>query len=99
MGIVDEDVVDDYTRSAPFMHDIRDRMNRDPETSAGVKDLPDFQWEASAESMATFLSLLRRQYGSADGYLRANGARTSLVDRLKVALLVDDSVNAPLSGR
>jgi protein-tyrosine phosphatase len=88
IGIVDEDVVDDYTLSAPLMREIRDRMTRDPETAQGVKDLPDFQWEASAESMAVFLSLLRRKYGSADGYLKANGAGSSLVDRLKVALLV-----------
>jgi protein tyrosine/serine phosphatase len=88
LGIVDEDVVDDYALSAPFMKDIRNRMTSDPETALGVKDLPDFQWEASAESMATFLSLLRREYGSADGYLEASGASRSLVDRLKDALLI-----------
>jgi protein-tyrosine phosphatase len=88
MGVVDEDIVEDYTLSAPLMKDIRDRMTSDPDTAQGVKDLPDFQWEASAESMAVFLSLLRREYGSADGYLRANGAGRSLVDRLKAALLV-----------
>jgi protein-tyrosine phosphatase len=88
MGIVDEDVVEDYALSAPLMKNIRDRMTSDPETAQGVKDLPDFQWEASAESMAAFLSLLRREYGSADGYLKAHGAGSSLVDRLKVALLV-----------
>ena len=88
MGIVDEDVVEDYTLSAPLMRGIRDRMSSDPETGPGMKGLPDFQWEASAESMATFLSLFRREYGSADGYLKANGAASSLVDRLKAALLV-----------
>jgi len=88
MSIVDEDVVYDYTLSAAFMSDIRDRMNGDPETAQGVKDQPEFQWKASAESMATFLALLRREYGSADGYLKVNGARSSLVDRLKAALLV-----------
>jgi protein-tyrosine phosphatase len=87
MGVVDEDVVEDYTLSAPLMKAIRARMNSDPETAEGVKDLPDFQWEASAESMAVFLSLLRREYGSAEGYLKANGAGSSLVDRLKGALL------------
>ena len=87
MGVVDEDVVEDYVLSAPLMKDVRDRMTSDPETGPGVKSLPDFQWQASAESMAVFLSLLRREYGSADGYLKANGARPSLVDRLKVALL------------
>jgi len=88
MGIVDEDVVDDYALSAPHMKEIRHRMTNDPETAAGVKDLPDFQWEASGESMATFLSLLRQRYGSADGYLKAHGADGSLVDRLTGALLV-----------
>jgi len=88
MGIVDDDVVEDYALSAPCMKDIRDRMASDPETAPGVKDLPEFQWEASAHSMVTFLSLLRREYGSADGYLKSNGASSSLVDRLKVALLV-----------
>ena len=87
MGIVDEDVVDDYALSAPFMNDIRDRMTSDPETGPGVKDLPDFNWDASAKSMAAFLSLLRRQYGSVDDCLKANGASSSLVDRLKTALL------------
>src|SRR5262249_55284986 len=47
LGIVDEDVVEDYALSDPLMKDIRDRMNRDPETAQVVKDLPDFQWEAS----------------------------------------------------
>jgi protein tyrosine/serine phosphatase len=88
MDIVDDDVVEDYALSAPVMNEIRARMSSDPETAQGVKDLPDFQWEASAESMTVFLSLLRREYGSADGYLKANGARSSLVDRLKAALLV-----------
>jgi len=88
MGIVDEDVVEDYALSAPLMKEIRHRMTSDPEMAQGVKDQPDFQWEASAESMAVFLSLLGREYGSADGYLRANGAGSSLVNRLKVALLV-----------
>src|SRR5262245_19198979 len=50
MGVVDDDVVEDYTLSAPLMREIRDRMTSDPETAQGVKNLPDFQWEASAES-------------------------------------------------
>ena len=88
MGVVDEDVVDDYALSAPLMKAIRARMTSDPDTAQGVKDQPEFHWEASAESMAVFLSLLRREYGSAEGYLRANGASSSLADRLKAALLV-----------
>ena len=87
IGIVDDDVVEDYTLSASLMNEIRVRITSDPETAQAVKDQPEYQWEASAESMAVFLSLLRREYGSAHGYLRANGADSSLVDRLKAALL------------
>ena len=94
MGIVDEDVVEDYTLSAPLMQDIRARMTSDPKAAPELKDLPDFQWEASAESIAVFLSLLRQEYGSADGYLKANGASSSLVDRLKVALLVGEGTDS-----
>jgi|SRR5215831_5924869 len=88
MGVVDEDVVEDYTLSTPFMNEIRARMTSDPETASGVKDLPDFQWKAAAESMTVLLLLLRRKYGSVDGYLKAHKASSSLVDRLKAALLV-----------
>src|SRR4029453_16083738 len=35
MGVVDEDVVEDYTLSAPLMKDIRDRMTSDPATAQG----------------------------------------------------------------
>ena len=90
MGVVDDDVVEDYTLSAPLMNDIRGRITSDPDTAQAVKEQPEYQWEASALSMTVFLSLLRREYGSADEYLKANGASSSLVDRLKVALLMSE---------
>ena len=90
IGIVDDDVVEDYALSASLMNEIRARITSDPETAQAVKDQPKFQWKASAESMAVFLSLLRREYGSADGYLKANGAGSSLADRLRAALLVGE---------
>src|SRR3972149_5486780 len=73
VGVIDEDIVEDYILSAPFMPTIKDRIKDDPETPQEVKDLPDFQWEATRESMSLFLSLLRREHGSASGYLEANG--------------------------
>lgn len=87
-GVIDEDIVHDYILSAPFIPAIRDRMTNDPASPPAVKELPDFQWEASAESMARFLALLRREYGSAAGYLKAQGADNSLPQRLEEALLV-----------
>ena len=87
-GVMDEDIIHDYTLSAPFIPEIRDRWMNDPAAPREVKELPDCQWEASAESMARFLALLRREYGSVAGYLEAQGADNSLPRRLEEALLV-----------
>jgi protein-tyrosine phosphatase len=87
-GVIDEDIIHDYVLSAPFAPAIRDRLRNDPAAPPEVKELPEFQWEASAESMARFLALLRREYGSAAGYLEAQGADNSLLQRLEEALLV-----------
>jgi protein tyrosine/serine phosphatase len=87
-GVIDEDIIHDYTLSAPFMPDIRDRWRNDPAAPPEAKELPDSQWEASAESMPRFLALLRREYGSAAGYLEAHGADNSLPQRLEEAVLI-----------
>ena len=88
VGVMEEDIVHDYILSAPFMPAIRDRLTSDPAVSSQVKELPDFQWEASARSMARFLELLRRDYGSTARYLKAHGADDELTRRLEEALLV-----------
>jgi len=87
-GVIDEDIVHDYALSAPFTSEIRERMRNDPAAPPELKELPDFQWEASAESMARFLAALRREYGSAANYLKAQGADNSLPQRLQEALLI-----------
>jgi protein-tyrosine phosphatase len=87
-GVIEEDIIHDYTLSAPFMPELRDHWRNDPAAPPEVKEVPDFQWEASAESMARFLALIRREYGSAAGYLEAHGADSSLAQRLEEALLV-----------
>ena len=87
-GVMDEDIIHDYTLSAPFMLELRDRWRNDPAAPPEVKEVPDVQWEASAESMTRFLALLRREYGSVAGYLKAQGADNALPQRLEEALLV-----------
>ena len=87
-GVIDDDIIHDYTLSAPFMLALRDRWRNDPAAPPEVKEVPDSHWEASAESMVRFLALIRRDYGSAAGYLEAHGADTSLPQRLEEALLV-----------
>ena len=88
VGVMDEDIIHDYTLSAPFIPEIRRRLTSDPAVRPAVEALPAFQWEALAESMARFLALLRREYGSAASYLEAQGADDSLPERLDAALLL-----------
>lgn len=87
-GVMDEDIIHDYTLSGPFVARIRNRWMSDPAAPPEVKELPDCQWEASAESMVRFLALVRREYGSVAGYLEAQGADSSLPRRLEEAVLV-----------
>jgi hypothetical protein len=39
-GVIDEDIVHDYTLSAPFIPEIRERFGNDPAAAAEVKALP-----------------------------------------------------------
>jgi protein-tyrosine phosphatase len=88
LGVGDEDIIFDYTLSARYMIEMLDRLNSDPATPEYIKALPGYTWEAAPESMALFLSALQQEYGSIRGYLKAQGAETSLFDRLEQSLLV-----------
>jgi protein-tyrosine phosphatase len=88
LGVSDENVIDDYILTAPFMKDIFNRITNDPQTPDNVKNLPMYTWEAAAESMQLLLSTLKKEYGSTVGYLQENGADSTLVKRLEAALLV-----------
>lgn len=88
LGVEDEDIIEDYALSAPYMIELISSKNRHPEIDATVKVLPEFLWEATPESMALFLATLVREYGSVKGYLESHGAEPSLINRLETALLV-----------
>jgi protein-tyrosine phosphatase len=88
LGVADSDIIADYTLSAPYMPDIITYMMKEQETAEEVKRLPDYTWEATAESMALFLSGLKREFGSAREYLEMHGAEKFLFDRLEQALLI-----------
>ena len=90
LGVSDEDVIEDYTLSAPYMEELLERINSDPEMAKNIKPLPRYFWEATHESMRLFLTTLRKEYGSVEGYLKAQGADNSLIVRLEKALLVRD---------
>ncbi len=87
LGVRDEDIIEDYSLSTPYMEELLERINNDPEMAKDVIPLPDFFWKAAPESMSLFLSTLKREYGSVSDYLTAQGAEPSLIQRLGSALL------------
>ena len=87
LGVRDEDIIEDYTLSAPSIKEFFARFIRDPKTAEFARNIPGFFWEAVPESMALFLAGLKKEYGSTRDYLTAQGADTSLVSRLENALL------------
>jgi protein-tyrosine phosphatase len=88
LDVADEDIIEDYTLSAPYMVELISYKDKDPEIATAVKVLPGYFWEAVPESMNLLLSTLKKEYGSTVGYLKENGADSSLVKRLEKALLV-----------
>jgi protein tyrosine/serine phosphatase len=88
LGVADKDIITDYTMSGPHVQVILARLKSQRETAAFVNKFPAFAWEAAPVSMALLLAALKDGYGSAAGYLKQNGADTTLVKRLEKALLI-----------
>lgn len=88
LGVADEDIITDYIMSAPYMKSLIPQLMSEPGTPEYIKKLPAYTWEATSESMAWFLSSIRREFGSARGYLEMHGAEASLFHRLETALLI-----------
>lgn len=87
LGVEDEDIIEDYSLSTPYMEELIERMKNEPKMAEFAKRLPGFFWGAAPESMALFLSTLQREYGSVRDYLRVQGVEPSLIQRLESALL------------
>ncbi len=87
LGVGDQDIIEDYTRSARYMPKIIERASRDPESAKFLQSLPPYMHEAPAISMELFLSTMKQDYGSIHEYLMSSGAEPSLFERLEKALL------------
>lgn len=87
LRVTDEDIIEDYTLTAPYMKELIIRWNNDAGAAEALKNVPEYLLEASPESMISFLSTLKREYGSARGYVEAHGAGVSLTHRLETSLL------------
>lgn len=88
LDVIDEDIIEDYVMTAPYLKKFIERWDNDPETADVHNSLPPYQLRADPESMAFFLSGIRHEYGSARGYIEIQGAEKTLAKRLETALLV-----------
>jgi len=64
LGVEDEDIIEDYSLSGPYMEELLKKINSDPKASQAAQPLPEYFWKASPESMALFLNTLCEEYGS-----------------------------------
>lgn len=87
LGVADDDIIEDYSLSGPYMDELLVREEDNPEFVKAIERLPEYFWKAAPESMTLFLSTLQREYGSVEDYLNAQGIESSLIHRLKKALL------------
>jgi protein-tyrosine phosphatase len=88
LGVAEKDIIEDYALSEPYMDELLARLKNNPQKNDPPLDIPEYFWKASPESMKLFLSTLRKEYGSIQGYLESAGGDSSLGERLKSALLV-----------
>ena len=87
LGVADKDIIKDYSLSTPYMEELLSSADNDAKMEEAIKNLPRYFWDAAPDSMALFLSTLRREYGSTKGYLESAGVESSLIVRLEKALL------------
>ena len=88
LGVAEDDIIADYILSARHMQKLVVLMSNEPNIPDDIKNLPAWSWEATPEAMASLMSYLKREFGSAQGYLEACGTEPSLFDRLEKALLI-----------
>jgi protein-tyrosine phosphatase len=87
LGVADADIMDDYASSTPYMEILQNRFKTEPPPPGGPQELPDYFWKATPQSMALFLSSIKKEFGSAKGFMEAHGAQKTLVANLEKALL------------
>jgi protein-tyrosine phosphatase len=88
LDVEDKDIIEDYTLSARYIEKLRYQLNDSADKEGLARRFPDYFFDVIPESMALFLSTVRREYGSIRGYVEKQGADDSLFHRLEEALLI-----------
>ena len=88
LGVPDRDIIGDYALTAENIHALAERQeNHDPGGTPSMKARYPFIYDSPPQAMEFLLNTLRGDFGSVRGYLEAQGAGTSLFERLENTLL------------
>ena len=87
LGVVDDDIIGDYTLSNEFMGPIFERMRADPARAEFYARFPARVKEARPETMQEVLHTFNQEYGSMRELALAHGVAPSLLRQLEDALL------------
>ena len=87
LGVAEEDIIEDYCLTAPYMKELLNRIKADAQLAKDARSLPDYFWKVTPRSISLFLTSIRQNYGSSREYLKGRGAQTSLFARLEMAVL------------
>jgi len=88
LGVSDADIITDYALSEPYMDELLVKFKAAPrKDDKPPPNIPDFFWKAPPDSMKMLLAMLRREYGSVEGYLKEMGMTASMPKQLQKGLL------------
>ena len=87
VGVADEDIAEDYARSAPHLPAIRSSLERSRAFAEFVDRFPPDTLLAERETMAGLLADVRSRFGGVRGYLRTIGVPASTLASLESWLL------------
>jgi protein-tyrosine phosphatase len=73
LGVERDVIVEDYVLTASRMDLILSRVQREPDASARIAEIPQFLLRAEAATMATFLDLLHQHHGGGRGWALSAG--------------------------
>jgi protein tyrosine/serine phosphatase len=91
VGVPDDDIVADYTLTAPALDTIRARLREeDPDFDTMARELPPDLLDAPAAAIATALGQLRDEHGSIDGYAEHAAVTAAEIGALRALLLEPD---------
>jgi protein-tyrosine phosphatase len=87
LGVKENDIIQDYILSEPYMDEMLAKIKADPKKGEGVPDIPEYFWKASAASMQKVLDTLNKDYGSVERYLAGMSMDAALPQHLQKLLL------------